>query len=159
MDQLSLAKKTESDTNAEIQQTNINIAHLAKQLKEAEPRARSVQKENNALVNEMNRQMNIMSSINADLKNLSFNLETEKMLEIARLAKRKEVSEIEMEINNLERNQGGMKFVYTSPSPDFDPALVKGLIAELIDIPQENLDSSTALEVCAGGKLYNVHIY
>jgi structural maintenance of chromosome 2 len=33
---------------------------------------------------------------------------------------------------------------------------VKGLIATLVDLDEANFKSSTALEICAGGKLYNV---
>jgi len=33
---------------------------------------------------------------------------------------------------------------------------VKGLVADLVTIPKENFDASTALEVCAGGMLYFV---
>lgn len=33
---------------------------------------------------------------------------------------------------------------------------MKGLVAELIQLDKENFDTSTALEICAGGKLFNV---
>ena len=29
-------------------------------------------------------------------------------------------------------------------------------MAELVQIPKENINAATALEICAGGKLYNV---
>ena len=33
---------------------------------------------------------------------------------------------------------------------------MKGLVATLVDLDEANFKSSTALEICAGGKLYNV---
>ena len=47
-------------------------------------------------------------------------------------------------------------FSYSDPTPNFDRSQVKGLVATLIDLDQANYKSSTALEICAGGKLYNV---
>jgi structural maintenance of chromosome 2 len=47
-------------------------------------------------------------------------------------------------------------FSYSDPHPNFDRSLVKGLVANLIDLDEANYKSSTALEICAGGKLYNV---
>jgi structural maintenance of chromosome 2 len=47
-------------------------------------------------------------------------------------------------------------FSYSDPVPNFDRSKVKGLVANLIDLDQEYFRSSTALEICAGGKLYNV---
>jgi structural maintenance of chromosome 2 len=47
-------------------------------------------------------------------------------------------------------------FSYSDPYPNFDRSQVKGLVATLIDLDKANHKSSTALEICAGGKLYNV---
>lgn len=47
-------------------------------------------------------------------------------------------------------------FTYSDPVPNFDRSKVKGLVANLIDLDAGNFKSSTALEICAGGKLYNV---
>ena len=49
-----------------------------------------------------------------------------------------------------------MDFSYSDPTPNFDRSKVKGLVAELINLEQKNYDASTALEICAGGRLYNV---
>lgn len=46
--------------------------------------------------------------------------------------------------------------MYTDPSPNFDRSKVKGLVATLVDLPETSTVYSTALEVSAGGKLYNV---
>lgn len=51
-----------------------------------------------------------------------------------------------------------LNFQYSDPVPNFDRAKVKGLVAELIHLDEENHHCSTALEICAGGRLYNVSI-
>lgn len=47
-------------------------------------------------------------------------------------------------------------FSYSDPEPNFDRSKVKGLVATLVHLDEANFKSSTALEICAGGKLYNV---
>jgi len=48
-----------------------------------------------------------------------------------------------------------LDFNYT-PSPGFDTRKVKGLIASPLALKPEDHGKSTALEIAAGGKLYNV---
>ena len=47
-----------------------------------------------------------------------------------------------------------LDFNYTPP-PGFDTRKVKGLVATLLALPEDH-GKSTALEIAAGGKLYNV---
>lgn len=49
-----------------------------------------------------------------------------------------------------------LEFDFTSPSASFDRSRVKGLIASLISLANENHHAATALEICAGGRLFNV---
>ena len=49
-----------------------------------------------------------------------------------------------------------LDFEFTSPSPNFDRTKVKGLVANLVSLRQEDYNKSTALEITAGGRLYNV---
>jgi hypothetical protein len=48
-----------------------------------------------------------------------------------------------------------LDFNYTPP-PGFDTRKVKGLVASLLALKPEDHGKSTALEIAAGGKLYNV---
>ena len=56
----------------------------------------------------------------------------------------------------LKNRLAATDFSYSDPVPNFDRSKVKGLVANLIDLDASNFKSSTALEICAGGKLYNV---
>lgn len=56
----------------------------------------------------------------------------------------------------LSRKLSNLEFHYSNPSANFDRSQVKGMVAELISLEKENYDASTALEICAGGRLYNV---
>src|ERR1700722_14325515 len=49
-----------------------------------------------------------------------------------------------------------LDFAYSPPHPRFDRRKVKGLVAILISLKPEDHNKSTALEITAGAKLYNV---
>jgi structural maintenance of chromosome 2 len=70
----------------------------------------------------------------------------------------RQVNELQETISKLELELAPYQFQYSDPSPDFDRSQVKGLVAELIELPSKNVKYTTALEVTAGGKLYNVSI-
>ena len=59
-------------------------------------------------------------------------------------------------MEDLERSLQGLSFAYSDPTPNFDRKKVKGLVAELIDISESSRNAAVALEVCAGGRLFNV---
>lgn len=49
-----------------------------------------------------------------------------------------------------------LDFEYSDPHRGFDRSTVKGLVASLVTLDDAHVDAATALEVCAGGRLYNV---
>ena len=49
-----------------------------------------------------------------------------------------------------------LDFGYTDPGGNFKAHKVKGMVAQLITLASENYRWSTALEIAAGAKLYNV---
>ena len=61
-------------------------------------------------------------------------------------------------MDSLTSQLGGLEFTYTDPAPSFDRSKVKGLVAELIKLDKNKATYSTALEICAGDRLYNVWI-
>lgn len=58
--------------------------------------------------------------------------------------------------DSLKQRLSNLDFEYTDPTPNFDRSKVKGLVANLITISEDNYSKSTALEIAAGGRLYNV---
>ena len=74
----------------------------------------------------------------------------------------KERGELEISIKNLKDTisslsaqiQGRLAFDYTDPVRGFDRSRVKGVVAKLVNVPRK--ENATALEVVAGGKLFQV---
>jgi structural maintenance of chromosome 2 len=58
--------------------------------------------------------------------------------------------------DNTKQRLSSLDFNFDSPSPNFDRSKVKGLVASLVALKPEDYNKSTALEITAGGKLYNV---
>lgn len=56
----------------------------------------------------------------------------------------------------MKQRLSSLDFSYSTPSPNFDRSKVKGLVATLIALEPEHYNKSTALEITAGAKLYNV---
>lgn len=67
-----------------------------------------------------------------------------------------DVHDAAQEKDAIKSGLASLEFDYTDPHRGFDRSAVKGLIANLVNIDPSNLPAATALEVCAGGRLYNV---
>lgn len=61
---------------------------------------------------------------------------------------------LKAEIRNISVNLANVDFSYRDPVKNFDRSKVKGVVAKLIKVKDSS--TMTALEVSAGGKLYNV---
>ncbi|KAG1673906.1 Structural maintenance of chromosomes protein 2 [Nymphon striatum] len=77
----------------------------------------------------------------------------EQLLDHRRSLSRK-VIELNETVEGLEAKFPDLKFEYSDPEKGFDRKRIHGLVCKLIKV--NNLQHTTALEVCAGGKLYNV---
>lgn len=60
------------------------------------------------------------------------------------------------QLDALQAAVASVRFSYTDPHPNFDRSAVKGVVAELVRLAPENARYAGALEIAAGGRLYNV---
>lgn len=60
------------------------------------------------------------------------------------------------ELNMIKREVGSFEFYYAKPYADFEERSVKGVVMELFRLKNNQTDEAMALQVCAGGRLYNV---
>lgn len=68
-----------------------------------------------------------------------------------------QVRQLTQTIESRKRRFANIDFKYTHPpDPSFNPKSVKGVIAQLFTLDEKNFEAATALEVCAGGRLYQV---
>lgn len=75
-------------------------------------------------------------------------------MEAQREAESKEVRRCKDKVDELRGQLAGMDFSYRDPEPHFDRSKVKGVVAKLVRV--KDTVAATALEVAAGGRLYQV---
>ncbi|KAF5124390.1 hypothetical protein DV452_000230 [Geotrichum candidum] len=67
-----------------------------------------------------------------------------------------DVRQLARQIDDAKRTASNIDFNYSKPSPNFNPNSVKGVVAQLFSLAEDKYEAATALEVCAGGRLYQV---
>ncbi|KAF5108088.1 hypothetical protein DV453_002526 [Geotrichum candidum] len=67
-----------------------------------------------------------------------------------------DVRQLARQIDDAKRTASNVDFNYSKPSPNFNPNSVKGVVAQLFSLAEDKYEAATALEVCAGGRLYQV---
>ena len=132
------------------------MSHIQKELKVEEPKAKKAAKENQSLINELEVATRVLELIQNEIKDCKYDQNEEESLSEKSSSLQKELSALEKQIVELEKTVRGFDFQYTDPTPNFNRKKVKGLVANLVTIREEHLDKANALEVCAGGKLYQV---
>lgn len=158
MGQIAAARSKASTSATEAEQAKARIDHLQRELKEKEPRAKKAQSEDTGLTRELQKAKELVQRLTAELGKLDWDEGRETNLREKRENAGKAVRELLEKRDALKSRLASLDFNYTAPSRDFDRSKVKGLVASLIRIKPENYKYSTALEVCAGGRLYNVSL-
>ncbi|KAF1995442.1 RecF/RecN/SMC protein [Amniculicola lignicola CBS 123094] len=154
--QLQDARNRASAAATEQEQAKLKISHLEKRIKEDEPKAKKAKEQNFGLLKNLEVLRSQAKKLEAELDKLGFELgqgsdmyEQESLLQT-------HISGLKRETEGLKRKVANMDFSYTDPSPNFDRSRVKGLVAQLFTLEKEHTRAGTALEICAGGRLYNV---
>ncbi|XP_076945334.1 structural maintenance of chromosomes protein 2-1-like [Bidens hawaiensis] len=153
-DQLGDAKVAVGRVESKVEQLKTKIKHSEKELKENKTKLSL--KHNEAV--EAEKQLKIrqkdLENVEMGLKSLSYEEGQMESLEKDRTAELEAVHKIKEEIRNISSRLGNIEFSYRDPVNNFDRSKVKGVVAKLIKVKDSS--TMTALEVCAGGKLYNV---
>mmetsp|Transcript_101865 Transcript_101865/g.152612 ORF Transcript_101865/g.152612 Transcript_101865/m.152612 type:complete len:1217 (+) Transcript_101865:187-3837(+) len=154
-DQIAKAHGDSKTAEAKVKQAIMKINHLTKELKSVEKKMKKEQNSAQELNQKRERSVQKANEYRSMLKELSFDEE-----EFSRLENEKEklgasVSELQDLVDTLSSKLGSrLAFNYSDPVRGFDRSKVKGLVAKLIMVKQA--EHATALEVVAGGKLYQV---
>ena len=154
--QLSTARDTASKAGTEIEQAKLKISHLEARIKEDEPRAKKAEKENGGLLKDLEILRSQAGKLEKELEKLGFEPGREEQQQAEKAQLEKRIRALQGEAEGLRRKVAGLDFSYSDPSPNFDRRRVKGLVAQLFNLPAEQAEAGTALEIAAGGRLYNV---
>ncbi|KAF7553078.1 hypothetical protein G7046_g7202 [Stylonectria norvegica] len=154
--QLQDARNRATAAATEQEQAKIKITHLTSRVKEEEPRAKKAKEQNSDLLCELDGLKTQAQRFEKELGRLGFEPGQEEQMYQQESTLQQAVRGLRQESDKLKRQVANIDFNYADPTPNFDRSKVKGLIAQLFTLDKDHTQAGTALEICAGGRLYNV---
>jgi structural maintenance of chromosome 2 len=154
--QLQDARNRTTAAVTEQEQAKLKIAHLQKRIQEEEPRAMRAKDQNAALLGDLEGLKHQAQRLEKELGKLGFQPGTEQEMYKQESQLQQSIRNLRQESDALRRKVANIDFNYADPVPNFDRSKVKGLVAQLFTLDKQFTQAATALEICAGGRLYNV---
>jgi structural maintenance of chromosome 2 len=154
--QLQDARNRASAAATEQEQAKLRISHLEKQIKEDEPKARKAKEQNSALIKDLEALRTQAKRLESELTKLGFDDGQESDMYQQESHFQARIRELKQQADEMRRRVANIDFSYSDPSTNFDRSRVKGLVAQLFTLDKDHTRAGTALEICAGGRLYNV---
>ena len=154
--QLQDARNRVSAANTEQEQAKLKISHLEKRIKEDEPRAKKAKEQNSSLLRDLESLKAQAVKLESGLKTSGYEAGKEEKMYHQEAALQEQIRDLREKADGLGRKVANIDFTYNDPSPGFDRSKVKGLVAQLFTLDKDKSRAGTALEICAGGRLYNV---
>ena len=140
---------------SQMQQGNIKAAHHKESLKELKKSVKAEGVSHAKILREAEDLKAEVCKAEASLAETSYSEEDENSMRTKQGELKKTASTLKDEVDTLAAQlQARLRFEYKDPSKGFDRSSVKGLVANLIPVPEPA--HALALEVCAGGKLLQV---
>lgn len=156
MGQLAEARSVESKAGTDVEQAKLRMTALEKEVKTKEPQAKKAEKEGSGLLKQLETAKSDVERLSSALAASGWDENREKQMMQRKSDLQRSITQLLEQRDRLKSRVAGIDFSYSDPEPNFDRSRVKGLVASLIDLKEENHKYSTALEICAGGRLYNV---
>ncbi|WVQ94975.1 hypothetical protein IAU59_002067 [Kwoniella sp. CBS 9459] len=154
--QLAEAKSRLAAAGTEAEQAKVKMGLAEKEIKEKEPRAKKAEKEGEGLLKELTSKRAAVEKLKKQVEGAGWDENMERELLETQAEHQLKITELMERRDVIKSRLAALDFSYSDPEPNFDRSKVKGLVATLVDLDEKNFKSSTALEICAGGKLYNV---
>ncbi|KAL9611563.1 MAG: hypothetical protein Q9167_003810 [Letrouitia subvulpina] len=154
--QLQDAKNRVNAAVTEQEQAKLKINSLEKRIKEDEPRAKQAKQQNSSLLQDLETLKTQAKKLETELGKLGFEPGKEEEMYRQETTLQKQIRNLREQADGMKRKVANIDFSYTDPAPNFDRSKVKGLVAQLFTLDKDKSQVGTALEICAGGRLYNV---
>ncbi|KAL8710578.1 MAG: hypothetical protein Q9220_004802 [cf. Caloplaca sp. 1 TL-2023] len=154
--QLQDARNRVSAASTAQEQAKLKISVLEKRVKEDEPRAKKAKEQNSGLLKDLESLRAHAKKLESELAKLGFDPEKEQERHQQETNLQKDIRTLREQAEVMKRKVASIDFSYTDPSPSFNRSKVKGLVAQLFTLDKDKTQAGTALEICAGGRLYNV---
>ncbi|KAL3235125.1 Structural maintenance of chromosomes protein 2 [Nakaseomyces bracarensis] len=154
--QISAVNDKINETTIEIERSKIKIDMINKELEENKPKIEKSKHENEIQIKEAQKLENLCDQLEKDILASGYDPNSFKLLKQREHELDQEIYKLSRDSESLRRRVAGIEFQYSKPFENFNAKAVKGVTAELFSIPEENLKYVPGLQICAGGRLYNV---
>ncbi|MBA0757131.1 hypothetical protein Gotri_020243, partial [Gossypium trilobum] len=147
-DQLGDAKAAVGAAETELKQLRTKISHCGKELEEKRHQLMSKRDEALEVENELNSRRKDVEKSLPHKEDQMETLQKDCAIELELIQKLKDT------VQDLSAQLANVQFTYCDPVKNFDRSKVKGVVVKLIKVKDSS--AMAALEVTAGGKLFNV---
>ncbi|GBE85556.1 Structural maintenance of chromosomes protein [Sparassis crispa] len=156
MGRLADAKVRLQQASTEEEQSRVKLAMNQKELKALQVRWKEVEREAGDSQKKLQNMKAEIETFQRKVAETGWNVEKERDGENALRTGKAEVRHLTEERDAIKQRLSFLNFDYSLPHANFNRSNVKGLVASLVSLPAADYNKSTALEITAGGKLYNV---
>ncbi|KAI0776981.1 condensin complex subunit SMC2 [Trametes elegans] len=156
MGQLADARTRAAQASAEQEQSRVKLGMAQKELKAIEARWKAVEREAGDNARALDEMRAVVEKCKKKIVEMGWSTEKEQAHENAVREAKNDVRSLTETRDRVKNKVAGLDFEYASPYPNFDRSKVKGLVASLVSLDKVNYNAATALEITAGGRLYNV---
>ncbi|GAA5823463.1 hypothetical protein JCM5353_002156 [Sporobolomyces roseus] len=156
--QLASAKELAGSLATEGQLAKHKIESLQKEIKEKEPKAKKASSESKGLLQSLEQSRKEKEDLENKLKASGYDEAQEEELSTRREEEIGAFEQVKRRRDAKRNEVSRTDFRADDPYPNFDRSSVYGTIASLIELDEANSVAATALEIAAGGRLYNVAV-
>ncbi|KAL6267069.1 hypothetical protein P5V15_000145 [Pogonomyrmex californicus] len=152
--QLISAKQNMTQAQTELKQCEMTLNHNRQQLNKKQKDMHSTENEYKKYNVDLEKKEKELKNLQNEMQKLNYK---DGYLEDLKNQKNKLITEIQPlreKLNQFESRYPRTRFHYQNPEPNFNVKSVKGIVCNLINL--KDTRAAYALEVAAGGKLYNV---
>ncbi|KAL0400934.1 UNVERIFIED_CONTAM: Structural maintenance of chromosomes protein 2-1 [Sesamum latifolium] len=153
-DQLGDAKIAVGRAETELKQLQTKVSHCEKELEEKKTQLLSTREKASLIENELDVKRKDVEKVKSALESLPYEENIMEALQKDRTAELEMVQKFKEEVRIISSQLANVEFNYNDPEKNFDKSRVKGVVAKLIKVKDSS--AVVALEVAAGGKLFNV---
>jgi structural maintenance of chromosome 2 len=154
-EQIGVWETRARESQSKLQQETMRIQHSKDRLKDLKRIIKTEQAAHSKDINEVDALQNEITDIERRLSALNYQQEDENNVRGTCAALQSEIQSLQDAIDNLTTMiEARVNFEFRDPERGFDRSRVKGVVAKLVNI-KESIHA-TALEIAAGGKLFQV---
>ena len=156
VEQMEEARAAKTQAGTELEQSKQRLDFVKDQLKSKQPKAKDAEKSNQTNSKQYGAIQQHIAKLKARREKLEIDPQAESELRRKRHEKLAQVRKVQETLDIARGQLSNLDFAYSEPYKGFDHSKVKGLVARLIQIDRDRLDYTTALQICAEGRLYFV---